>query len=111
MVFNNQELEVTNVEFEKIINNNSKKIVVVDFFAEWCMPCLMLSPIIDDLSSNFKEAKFVKINVDDNSEISNKYKISTLPCIVAFKSGKEFCRIVGTRSADFIENKIRECLD
>ncbi len=100
------DMEITEEDFNKIINN-SHKLVVVDFFAEWCMPCLMLSPIIEDLAENMKEVKFVKINKEDNEELVKKYEISTIPCLIVFKEGKEVERIIGSHSVEVIEKKIR----
>ena len=99
-------MEITEEDFNKIINN-SHKLVIVDFFAEWCMPCLMLSPIIQDLAENMKEVKFVKINTEDNEELARKYGISSIPCLIVFKDGKEVERIIGSHSAEVIEKKIR----
>jgi len=106
---NDSETEITDEEFNEIINN-SHKLVVVDFFAEWCMPCLMLAPIIEDLAEQIKEVKFVKINVDDNESLSGKYKISSIPCLIIFKEGKEVDRIIGAHSSEVIENKIKSWL-
>jgi len=106
---NDSEMEITDEEFHDIVNN-SHKLVVVDFFAEWCMPCLMISPIIEDLASEMKEVKFVKINVDDNSELAQKHNVSSIPCLVVFKNGCETCRVVGAHSAEVIEEKVRGCL-
>jgi thioredoxin 1 len=106
---NDPETEITDEEFNEIINN-SHKVVVVDFFAEWCMPCLMLAPIIEDLAEQMKDVKFVKINVDDNEALSGKYKISSIPCLIIFKEGKEVDRIIGAHSSEIIENKIKNWL-
>ena len=106
---NDSAMEISEQEFNEIINN-SHKLVVVDFFAEWCMPCLMLSPIIEDLAENMKEVKFVKINTDDNSDISKKYGISSIPCLIIFKEGKEIERLIGAQDSDVLEEKIQGLL-
>ena len=106
---NDSVMELTNEEFNEIINN-SHKVVVVDFFAEWCMPCVMLSPVLEDIAEEIKEAKFVKINVEDNQKIASKYNVSGIPCIIIFKEGKEVDRIIGNQSMDFIEEKIKKYL-
>ncbi len=100
------DMEISEEDFNKI-TNNSHKLVVVDFFAEWCMPCLMLSPIIEDLAEQMKEVRFVKINKEDNEDLSKKYSITTIPCLVIFKEGKEVDRIIGSHSAEVIEKKIK----
>ena len=99
-------MELTNQEFSEVINN-SHKVVVVDFFAEWCMPCVMLGPVLEDIAQEMKEAKFVKVNVDDNGDLAGKYKVSSIPCLVIFKDGEEVDRIVGGQPTDVIETKIK----
>ncbi len=107
---NESSMEITDQEFNEVINN-SHKLVFVDFFAEWCMPCLMIAPVIEDLASEMKEVKFVKINVDDNRELAEKYVISSIPCMILFKDGKEVDRIIGNQTAENIEKKIKKHLD
>jgi len=106
---NESAIEVTHHEFNEVINN-SHKLVVVDFFAEWCMPCLMIAPVIEELAEKMKDIKFLKINIDDNQELSEKYEIRSIPCLVIFKKGKEIDRIVGNRGGDVIEEKIKSLL-
>jgi len=106
MVQNYSETEVTEQEFSELINN-SHRLVVVDFFAEWCMPCLMISPIIEDLAKGIEEVKFVKINIDDNPKLASKYSVSKIPCLVIFKNGEEVSKIIGAQTQESIEEKIR----
>ena len=106
---NDSAMEVTNEDFKSIINN-SHKLVVVDFFAEWCMPCLMVSPIIEELAEEMKDIKFVKINSDDNQDLSKEYNISSIPCLIIFKDGKEVDRILGAQPKENIEKKIKSWL-
>jgi len=106
---NYADMEISEDEFNKIINN-SHKLVVVEFFTEWCMPCLMQSPIIEDLAEQMKDVKFVKINKDDNEEIVSKHKVTSIPCLIVFRDGKEVERIIGTHSAEIIEKKICACI-
>lgn len=103
--------DISEEEFNEIINN-SHKLVVVDFYAEWCMPCVMMGPIIEELaeSKSMKDVKFVKINVDENQELSSKYRISSIPCLIVFKSGREVDRIIGGQPADVLEEKIKRHL-
>ena len=96
--------EIGEEEFEKVIQND---LCVVDFFADWCMPCIMMSPILEDLHEKMKDIKFVKVNVDDNSELARKFKIMSIPCIVFFKRGKEIDRLVGGVPQDILEEKIK----
>ncbi len=111
MYNNDSEMEITEQEFSELINN-SHKLVVVDFYASWCMPCLMIAPVIEELAEkdSMKEVKFTKINIDDNSKLANKYNVSSIPCLIIFKDGKEVDRIIGNQPADFIESKIKNYL-
>lgn len=110
MVKNYQELEVSCEEFSNIIKT-SESLLVVDFFAEWCMPCLMLSPIIEDLSEQLTNVKFIKINIEDHEELAQKFKVTTIPCLIIFKNGIEIDRIIGAHSSEIIENKINNLLN
>ena len=106
---NDSAMEVTEQEFDELINN-SHKLVVVDFFAEWCMPCLMIAPVIEELAKEMKQVKFVKINLDDNQELARKYNVSSIPCLIIFKDGKAIDRIIGAQPRENIEKKIGEWL-
>ncbi len=106
MYNNDSETEITEKEFSDLINN-SHKLVVVDFFAEWCMPCLMIAPIIEELAEKMKEVKFTRINVDDNKNLAGKYNISSIPCLIIFKNGEEVKRIIGSQTSEIIEEKIK----
>lgn len=106
---NDPETEVTIEEFNEIINN-SHKLVLVDFFAEWCMPCLMLAPVIEELADKIKDVKFVKLNVDDNQELAKKYGISSIPCLIIFKDGQEVGRMIGNQTGEAIEEKLNSYL-
>lgn len=101
--------EVTESEFNEIVNNGHE-LVVVDFFADWCMPCLMMAPIIEDLAEQMDNVKFVKINVDDNEEIAGKYEVRSIPTLIFFKGGKEVDKVVGGMDQDALEEKIQELL-
>lgn len=102
-------VEVTESEFNEIVGNGHK-LVVVDFFADWCMPCLMMAPIIDELAEQMEDVKFVKINVDDNKEIAEKYEVRSIPTLIFFKEGKEVDKVVGGIDAEGLEEKIEGLL-
>lgn len=74
----------TDNDFNELIND---KVVIVDFFATWCGPCKMLSPVIEQLSENFKDVKFVKIDVDECPNVSKNYGIMSVPTLLKFKNG------------------------
>ncbi len=107
---NDSEMEITAEEFPVIINN-SHKLVVVNFFAEWNMHCLMLDPIIEEFAEKMKNIQFVKINLDENQELVDKCDVSKVPCLIIYKDGKETERIIGNQDPEVIEEKINRCLD
>jgi len=92
-------------EFLQVIN--SDKLVVVDFYADWCMPCRFLSPLLEKLSKEYKEVEFYKINVDENQELAFEYGISSIPTVLFFRRG----RVVGGFVGAMPENMIREELE
>lgn len=82
---------------EEVIKENLP--VLVDFWAPWCGPCRALGPILEDLSTDYEgKIKFVKINVDENPEISGKYKIMSIPTVKIFKNGEIVEDMVGLKS-------------
>jgi len=89
--------------FEKEVLKSDKK-VLVDFNATWCGPCKMMGPIIEELSEEMKDIKFVSVDVDDEDELAETYGISSIPCLVLFEDGKEVSRNVGFMPKDELEN-------
>ena len=105
MSINNGVQELSNGEFDEKIK---KGIVLIDFFAEWCMPCLMMAPVVEEMSERLKgKIIFGKVNVDDNQELSSKYGVSSIPTFVVFKDGKEIDRFTGSLQSDELEEKLK----
>lgn len=89
----------------------SKLPVLVDFFAEWCGPCKMLAPLIDELAGEYDgKAKIVKLNVDESMESAQKYGVMSIPTLIFFKGGKEVDRVVGVLPKDSLAEKIDSLL-
>jgi len=90
---------------------NSEIPVLVDFWAEWCMPCRMISPIIDELSEDYKgKIKFTKVNVDNNTKLATDLQILSIPVLILFKDGEEIKRIVGANPKPYIQKEINTVL-
>jgi len=79
---------------------NQKGLVFVDFYADWCGPCKMTSPIIEELANEVKEVKFVKVNVDENPDLASQYNIFSIPTFLIFKDGKVIHQFVGARGKE-----------
>jgi len=108
MVNNNQVQELSNNEFKEFIK---KGLVLIDFFAEWCMPCMMMAPVIEELNEKMKgKVKVGKVNVEDNSKIAQKFGVSSIPNFVLFKDGKPIDQFVGSVSEDELESKLKKFL-
>lgn len=82
----------------------SDKPVLVDFYATWCGPCRMLRPILEELSEDRQDVKFVSIDTDDARELAIEYNISSIPCVILFKDGKEADRNVGLVPREALED-------
>ena len=98
-------LKITNDNFnEEVIN--SDKTVIVDFYADWCTPCKMMSPIINKIAEENEEIKVGKLNVDNAQDVAIKYNVMSIPTIIIFKNGIEFKRFVGVTSKGNILNAL-----
>ena len=85
--------------------------VLVDFWAEWCMPCRMIAPVVDELSGDYKgKVKFAKVNVDNNPALATDLQILSIPVLILFKNGKEITRITGANPKEYIQKEIDKAL-
>ncbi len=88
----------------------SHKIAVIDFWAEWCAPCIMLSPIIEDLAKDYPQVGFGKVNSDENQDIAARYGVMSLPTVLFFKNGEPVDEVIGAVPREEIEIRIKELL-
>ncbi len=87
------------------------KLVVVDFWAEWCAPCKLIKPILQDLAQEYAgRVKFVSLDIDESIDIAQRYKIRSIPCLIGFKDGAEVDRLVGSRPKEYLRSWIDQVL-
>ena len=103
-------LNITKSNFEKEVIS-SEIPVVLDFWATWCGPCRMLSPVLDDLAAEYRDrVRFCKVNVDDEPELSARFGIASIPTLIFFKNGEAQKRAVGYREKYELEETLKELL-
>ena len=83
-----------------------KGIVLIDFYADWCGPCKMLAPIVEEVASEHEDLKVVRINIDNEESIAMDYQIMSIPTLVLIKDGKEVDRVIGYVQKKVIETMI-----
>lgn len=101
----------------KIVNESNfneeikSGLVVVDFFAEWCGPCKMLSPVLEEVQGELMDqVKIIKVNVDENSSLAQQYSITNIPALVVLKDGNEVDRLIGFSPKQVIKENIEKNL-
>ena len=99
--------EINEKNFDDMIN--SDKLTVVDFFATWCMPCRMLKPILERVSEKFEDVNFCGLDIDESEAIAKRYRIFSVPTVVAFRAGKKIDSIVGLNPAEAMEEFVTRC--
>jgi thioredoxin 1 len=87
-------IEGTSDNFEKEVLESKGK-VLVDFNADWCGPCQILEPILEEFADENKDIKVISVNIDDEGILAEKYEVSSIPCLVLFEDGEEIRRTVG----------------
>ena len=99
-------IKVNGQNFEEEVIK-SEKPVLIDFYADWCGPCKMLSPIIDEIAEENSDIKVVKVNVDDSQDLAMKYQVMSIPTLVVIKNGQEVNRSVGLIDKSQVANLIK----
>ena len=99
----------TNTNFEELLQDS--KLVIVDFWATWCGPCRMISPILDELEEEMQDQiTVVKVNVDDAEEIAARFRIMSIPTLLFFKDGQMVDKTVGAMPKPVLAQKIQDNL-
>ncbi len=96
--------QITDKEFDESIKSGK---VLVDFYAEWCGPCKMLSPVVDELSEELTDVTFYKLNVDDSDEVVRKYNVMSIPTLLVFENGELKNTSVGFKNKDEIKGLLK----
>ena len=99
-------IKVNSQNFEEEVIK-SEKTVLIDFYADWCGPCKMLSPIIDEIAEENSDIKVVKVNVDDSQDLAMKYQVMSIPTLVVIKNREEVNRSVGLIDKSQVANLIK----
>lgn len=103
-------IEATSKDFDQVITG---PLTVVDFWAPWCGPCKIMEPVLENLEARFgNQIKFVKMNVDGNQEIAQRYKVMSIPSLVLFRDGEAREKVTGVypeaKLAHYLQRKINE---
>jgi len=102
--------DVTDASFQADVLDNDK-LVLVDFWAEWCRPCRALGPILDQIAAEHSDKiELVKVNVDNNMEIAARYQITSLPTMKLFKKGEVVKSVIGAKPKPALEAEFAEWL-
>ena len=94
---------INSQEFDNTIESG---VVVVDFFATWCGPCKMLSPVIDELSGELENVNFVNVDIDQSMDLAQKFKIVSVPTLKVFKNGEEVDTLMGFMPKEVLKSKV-----
>lgn len=94
--------------FNEALNN---KYVLVDFYADWCGPCKMVDPVLEELDAENDQLTVVKVNVDNELDLASKYGVQSIPNMIFFKEGKAVTQIIGFANKDAILDKINPFMD
>ncbi len=100
---------IKKIEEKEFQSEISSGVTLVDFYADWCGPCRMLTPVLDQVSQDVKgKASVIKVDIDQAQKVTEELQITSVPTLILFKDGKEVKRIIGLRDADFIKGFVLE---
>ncbi len=102
--------DINQTDFQKEVLD-SKGVVLVDFHAEWCGPCKITGPIIDELATEYEgKAKLLKVDVDQNNDLAGSYNVFSIPTCIIFKDGKAVDQFVGAQSKDYFKSMLNKAI-
>lgn len=102
-------IELNSDNFQQFVKNHD--VVLVDFWAPWCSPCLLITPIIEELEKEMEGVTFAKLNVDENQEIARMFGIMSIPTLMIFKRGEMVDMVVGVMAKDALRERIERYMD
>ncbi len=100
-------LSINKDQFQKEVVEK-KGLVMVDFYADWCGPCKLTSPIIEELSEEHSDVSFVKVNIDNNQELASQYSVFSIPTFIVFKDGNLATQFVGAMGKEGFEEQLNK---
>ena len=104
------EYKFTSANFQEEVLN-AEILVLVDFYADWCGPCKMMAPLVESLAESFEgKVKIGKLNIDDEMEIAQKYRVMSIPTFIFFKDGQVVETSMGAMSKEELEEKLKKLL-
>jgi len=99
-------LTLTDKNFQQQTKN---RLVLVDFWAEWCAPCRMMAPVLNDVAEDLNgTTRIGKVNIEQYQSLAQQFKVRSIPTLILFKNGKEVDRFVGVKNKEFLLNKIKK---
>jgi thioredoxin 1 len=101
---------VDSSNFKQEVLENSKP-VVVDFWASWCQPCIRFTPVFEEVSKEYPNTVFVKLNVDDNPEIASQRGVMSIPRVKVFSNGREIGEIIGNHDKESFKTKLDKIIN
>ncbi|MEM0363077.1 MAG: thioredoxin [Sulfolobaceae archaeon] len=106
---NGQVVHLDSKNFDEFIKSN--QVAVVDFWAEWCAPCHILAPVIEELAKDYPQVGFGKLNSDENPDIAARYGVMSLPTVILFKNGEPVDAVLGAVPREEIEYRLKSLLE
>ena len=100
-------IKLTKENFDEIVRNPQKP-VLVDFWADWCGPCKMLGPVVEELSNETDDVVFAKVNVDEEPDLAGAFGIMSIPTLILFKNGEKSAVSVGFKAKDELAEFIKQ---